>query len=251
MIATIFHKGKEYRVDFFKPIDISISYKASEHSVSAWYVKPVSIEPVVMGEWVGDVKQGGSVNFRNIHFNPHGNGTHTECVGHISREDFSVNKTFARFMFIAELITLLPQQLDNGDFVITRAMLEVSLDGSINTEALIIRTLSNGLNKLTMQYSNTNPPYMLKEAIEYINERGIQHLLIDLPSVDKEVDGGRLLAHHAFWNYPQKPELEKSITELVYVPNEVFDGTYLIQFQVAPFENDASPSRPVLYQVYT
>ena len=50
-----------------------------------------------MGDWVGDVKQGGSVNFRNISFNPHGNGTHTECVGHISKEDFSINQCLKKF----------------------------------------------------------------------------------------------------------------------------------------------------------
>jgi len=250
MIATLFHKGKEYKVDFFKPIDISIPLKAAGNAVSAWFVNPVKIEPVVNGDWVGDVNKGGSVNFRNISFNPHGNGTHTECVGHISNEPYSVNQTFSRFIFVAELVTILPTQIDNGDYVITRKQLEIALNEALNTEAIVIRTLSNGLNKLSMQYSNTNPPYMLKEAIEFLNEKGIEHLLIDLPSVDKEIDGGVLAAHHEFWNYPAEPQLHKSITELIYVPNDIMDGTYILQFQIAPFENDASPSKPILYQIY-
>lgn len=250
MIANIFHKGREYQVDFFKPIDISIPLTNTNDCVSAWYVEPMKLEPVVAGDWVGDVNKGGSVNFRNITFNPHGNGTHTECVGHISKENYSINKTLQRFMFIAELITVLPQQLDNGDYVITRKQLMDALKDSENTEALILRTLSNGLNKLHMQYSNTNPPYIQKEAIEYLNELGVEHILIDLPSVDKEVDGGKLEAHHAFWNYPENTQLHKSITELIYVPNEIFDGTYLLNFQIAPFENDASPSKPVIYKMY-
>jgi kynurenine formamidase len=199
---------------------------------------------------VGDVNQGGSVNFRNISFNPHGNGTHTECVGHISKEKPSINKTFSRFMFIAELITVLPEQLDNGDFVINRKQIMQALMGLSNTEALVIRTLSNGLNKLNMQYSNTNPPYILKDAIDYMNDLGIEHLLIDMPSIDKEVDAGKLEGHHAFWNYPQQPWLNKSITEMIYVPNEIIDGTYLLNFQIASFENDASPSKPVLYKIF-
>lgn len=250
MIATIFHLGREYKVDLFKPIDISIPLAGSAETASAWYVEPMKLEPVVMGEWVGDVNKGGSVNFRNITFNPHGNGTHTECVGHISKEFYTINKSLERFMFVAELITVLPAQLENGDFVITRRQLASVLSGVNTPEALVIRTLSNGPAKLTYNYSNTNPPYILKEAIEFLNELGVTHLLIDMPSIDKEVDGGKLEAHHAFWNYPAGTQLHKTITEFIYVPNEVMDGTYMLNLQIAPFENDASPSKPVLYKVY-
>src|SRR5687767_4347730 len=102
MVATIFHQGKEYKVDFFKPIDISIPLSADKHCVSAWYVEPMKLEPVVMGDWIGDVSKGGSVNFRTVTFNPHGNGTHTECVGHISKEFYTINKSLDRFLFVAE-----------------------------------------------------------------------------------------------------------------------------------------------------
>ncbi len=249
MIATIFHSGKEYRVDFFKPIDISIPLHTGKDCVSAWYVEPMKLEPVVMGDWVGDVTKGGVVNFRNIKFNPHGNGTHTECAGHISKEFYTINKSLNRFMFVAELITVLPEQLENGDFVISRKALEILLADCNKPEALVMRTLCNGLNKLNAQYRNTNPPYILKEGIDFLNEIGVIHLLIDMPSIDKENDEGKLLAHHAFWNYPDNPQLHKTITEFIYVPNEVYDGTYLLNLQIAPFENDASPSKPVLYKV--
>jgi kynurenine formamidase len=152
-------------------------------------------------------------------------------------------------MFIAEVVTVLPKQLDNGDFVITRKALETLLADCGKPEALVIRTLGNGLNKMSMHYSNTNPPYVLKEAIEFLNELGVMHLLIDMPSIDKENDEGKLEAHHTFWNYPNSTQLHKTITEFIYVPNEVFDGTYILNLQIAPFENDASPSKPVLYKV--
>lgn len=250
MIATIFHAGKEYKIDFFKPLDISMPLYADKDCASAWYVEPMKLEPVVMGTWVGDVNKGGSVNFRTVTFNPHGNGTHTECVGHISKEFYTINKNLQRFMFVAELISVLPFELDNGDFVITRKQLENVLKESGKPEAVIIRTLGNNATKLHTNYSNTNPPYILKEAIEYLNELGVMHLLLDMPSVDKEVDGGKLEAHHAFWNYPENTQLHKTITELIYVPNDIFDGTYILNLQIAPFENDASPSKPVLYKVF-
>ena len=249
MIASIFHKGKDYKIDFRSPIDISMPLSTDSHSASAWYVKPMQLEPVVMGDWIGDVSKGGSVNFRTITFNPHGNGTHTECVGHISKEFVTINHCLKKFMFLAELVTILPKELENGDFVITKEHLETALDGK-RPEAIVIRTLSNGLNKLSMQYSNTNPPYVLEEAILFLNEIGVEHLLIDMPSIDRENDEGKLLAHHAFWQYPENIQFQKTITEFIYVPNEIYNGSYFLNLRIASFENDASPSKPVLYKIF-
>lgn len=248
MFVTINHKGKTYKTDFDQPIDISIPLRAGKENVSAWYVEPVSIEPVRMGDWIGDVKQGGSVNFRNIRFNPHGNGTHTECVGHISKEDYSINQCLKKFFFLAELITVLPEQSGTNDHIITKKQIEDALAGK-KPEALVIRTLSNPPEKINAQYSRTNPPYLHHEAAEYIHSLGIDHLLLDLPSVDKEDDGGKLLAHHAFWQYPHNTQPQRSITELIYVPNNIMDGSYLLNLQIASFENDASPSKPLLFKI--
>jgi len=89
----------------------------------------------------------------------------------------------------------------------------------------------------------------LPDALAFLAQQKVTHLLTDLPSVDREEDGGELLGHRAFWMENGQPNLHKTITEFVFVPNEVSDGTYLLNLQVAPFENDASPSRPVLYQI--
>ncbi|HXB39535.1 MAG TPA: cyclase family protein [Bacteroidia bacterium] len=245
MTATITHKGKTFRVDFTKPIDISLP--VSVGGVKAWYVGEPVIEPVRMGDWIGEVAQGGSVNFKNITFNPHGHGTHTECVGHISKEFYSVNKSLKQFMFIAEVISVLPEEI-NGDLVITKKILQLFLEDK-NPEALVIRTISNGEEKLHKNYSSTNPAYIHEEAMKYIVEKGIEHLLFDTPSVDKEVDGGALLAHKSFWEHPQNTNTNRTITELIYIPNNVYDGPYLLNLQVAAMENDAAPSRPVLYRI--
>ena len=103
--------------------------------------------------------------------------------------------------------------------------------------------------KLTMEYSNTNPPFMDHSCVEVLNGLGVKHLLVDIPSVDKEVDGGVLAFHHAFWQVPEKPLIHRTITELIFVPNHLTDGDYLLELQVANFENDAAPSRPLLYPI--
>jgi arylformamidase len=252
MIAEIEHKDRKFRVDFSKPIDISISM-GDGSGPRAWYLDAAQIKPVINEHFTGKVSLGGNVNFNNVFFNPHGHITHTECVGHISNEFVSVNQTIKSFFFLAQLITVQPKVLEEtsgwsnvGDRVIDIESVSQLQKGA---EALVIRTFPNSASKCSAEYSNTNPVYVTKEAIEHIRDLGIDHLLLDVPSVDRETDGGELLGHHAFWEYPLNTQKHRSITELVFVPDEVHDGEYLLNLQFAPFENDASPSRPVLFAI--
>jgi arylformamidase len=247
MLATIEYNKNSYKINLEQPIDISIPLKTGNENVNAWYCGPVKIEPVVMGEWVGDVNKGAGVNFRNVFLNPHGNGTHTECVGHISKENYSLNQNLKTFFFLAELISVEPEKINN-DSVITKAQL-INLCKHPKSNAIVIRTLPNPLEKKIHQYSNTNPPYVTADAIEWLVEKGIRHLLIDLPSIDREQDEGKLSAHHAFWKYPHGTRMDCTITELVFIPDTVPDNLYILNIMITALENDASPSKPVLYEV--
>ncbi|TXE09697.1 cyclase family protein [Seonamhaeicola algicola] len=247
MIATIQYKSRKLKIDLTQPIDISIAINASKNNVNAWYVAPPKITPVVDGNWVANVKNGACINFNNIEFNPHAHGTHTECVGHITEEVQSINKHLKTYFFLAEVITVAPEKL-NDDFVISKKQLQFAI-GNKKRDAIVIRTLPNTNEKLTQQYSHTNPPYLLEEAAVYLRQKGVKHLLIDLPSVDKEKDDCQLLAHNAFWNTKGKIRKHATITELIYVPNKVNDGMYILNLQIAPFENDATPSKPILYNI--
>lgn len=249
MLASFSLNNNNYKVDLSKPIDISIPLLAGKKNVSAFHMPDVVIEPFRIGDFTGSVSKGGSCNVNNIAFNPHGNGTHTECVGHISREFISLNQCLTEFFFIAKLITVKPEK-QWDDLIITRSQIEKGFTPNsrlLTPNTLIIRTLPNSKSKLARKYSGTNPPYLDRDAALWIREKGIDHLLLDLPSVDKEMDGGKLSAHHAFWNYPKKTRMNATITELIYVPDKVKDGNYLLNLMIASFENDASPSKPVLY----
>ena len=133
-----------------------------------------------------------------------------------------------------------------GDWVVNEESL---LGMDLNVEALIIRTKPNDHSKTNRQYSGTNFPYLTLGAMQRIVDAGVQHLLVDLPSVDREEDGGALAAHHLFWNVPAEPNFQKTITELIYVPNEISDGNYILNLQVSNFANDAAPSRPMLFDL--
>jgi len=246
-------KIQNFEIDLSKPLDISIPLTNTDANPIAWYLEKPIIEPVVFGDWIGKISEGSSTNFNNISFNPHGHGTHTECLGHITKEFYSINTCLKQFFFFAKLISVQPE-LQHDDLVISKIQIENALNGS-SPEALVIRTVPNNSDKLSKKYSNTNPPYLSEDAAIFIRENGIQHLLIDLPSVDKEEDGGELLAHKAFWNVKNGNELNSdarldcTITEMIFVSNQILDGSYILNLQIASFENDASPSKPILYQV--
>lgn len=251
-VMKLFLSEKQY-IDTDHPLDISIPLSNTVDNPRAWYVDTPVIEPVRTNEFTGSVAEGGSVNFRNIFFNPHGHTTHTECLGHITPTVYSVNKSLKAYFFKAELITLTPTIRMNTtdgvyDKVILKEQLEEALYGK-KMEALIIRTNPNDEGKKHLNYTETNPAYLDINCIHIINECGIKHLLIDLPSVDRENDGGKLVFHHAFWQVPENPQFDKTITEMIYIGDQIKDGVYLLDLHIAAFENDAAPSRPVLYKI--
>jgi kynurenine formamidase len=220
-------------IDLNSAVDISIPVSFGKKQLVAFDGPPAKKSAYKSGSFVGDTRHGGSCNCEVYTFSPHLNGTHTECVGHITKERIFVQNVG---LAMATLVTVIPTK-----GLITAAMLKKLKP----VEALIVRTLPNGKNKTTCNYSKFTPPYFTADAMQHIVKLGVQHLLVDFPSVDK-VDDAKLINHHIFW---KKNPLKKTITELVYVPDRVKDGAYLLNLQVAAFEADAAPSRPVLYKV--
>lgn len=121
---------------------------------------------------------------------------------------------------------------------------------------MIIRTLPNDESKPAQTYLDKIPPFFTTEAMNFIVSSGIKHLLVDTPSIDRIFDEGKLSNHRIFWNIEQgKFEISPSsfvnrtITELIYVPDAIADGEYLLNLQIAPFASDAAPSRPILFAI--
>lgn len=269
MILKTYIESKEYTFDSEKEIDISIPLKFNGEQPNAYGVKKARAETFLSDKFVGDTRRGGSCNFEEYTLIPHCNGTHTECVGHISNERISIHENIKDIMIPAVLISVKPEiadktsdtydpQKNKDDLLITKAALDTSIRkfGTGFLNALIIRTLPNDDAKKTRNYIEEPPPFFSLEAMEYISSLNVNHLLVDIPSVDRTFDEGKLSAHHIFWNVEQgSHEIDKrdhsfkTITEMIYVPDDVKDGNYLLNLQVAPFAVDASPSRPVLMKI--
>jgi kynurenine formamidase len=271
MKITINRTGPEF--DLSNPIDLSIPLRFNGPQPNAYGVEQAASEACEYGTLVGDTRRGGSCNFERYTFIPHCNGTHTECIGHITNERISVRDCLQDAFLSANLVSVQPvhpNQTDENytveigktDLLITRSVLAEalhpnSLRQGFQLEALIVRTLPNEDGKLIQSYQGKNiPPYFTSEAMGYIVESGVEHLLVDLPSIDRLYDEGGLSNHRIFWNVEQgsfetdrKSRTRSTVTELIYVSNEIKDGEFLLNLQIAPFESDCAPSRPVLFSL--
>jgi kynurenine formamidase len=245
MKITTQWQQKNWEIDLGSPIDLSLPLLNGKQNPNAFHIPFPRFEPITVGDFVGSVAKGSGANCENLFINAHGNGTHTECIGHITIEPHSITDCLKVFHVMAQLISLTLVQTESGDFIVPNKELKDWLNP--NVEAVIIRTLPNTDAKRLQHYSGKNPAYILPELAQFLAQAGIKHLLLDLPSVDREEDGGSMLAHKAFWQFPENPRWDATISEMVFVPNEVADGNYFLNLQIASIGSDASPSKPVIY----
>lgn len=270
MVSSIKINEMNYTLQFDQQIDISIPLKFNGEQPNVYGVDNAISIPCEADGIVGDTRRGGSVNFEKYTLIPHCNGTHTECVGHITNQKISVRDCLRDILIPSVLISVYPidycqtddtytASAEDSDQIIGRKEIETALKklpANANFGALIIRTLPNTEEKLGQKYGDPNPPFFSSEAIELIVEQGFRHLLVDLPSIDRMFDDGTLSNHRNFWNIEmgafevtQNTRVNSTITELIFVPNAIEDGEYLLNLQITAFEADASPSRPVLFPI--
>jgi kynurenine formamidase len=262
--ATVDVFGGPHRADLAAGYDISLPVVFDGDSSRAFHLPAAAREAVQIGTFVGSVEQGGSVNCEILHLAPHGNGTHTECVGHVVSDGVNVTDVAPTAVLPAVLISVVPVRLGDtaegyggkheaDDAVITKdALVAAHPDTARAGEALVVRV--RGGAPAGASFTGTNPPYFTRDAMMWLVDNGVGHLLTDLPSIDREDDGGLLANHRRLWGLSRgqvslegSPPSPRTVTELCRVADEVTDGRYLLSLHVAPLESDAAPSRPVLY----
>ena len=189
--ASFTFDNEKFEVDINRPLDISIPLVEGDSNPNCFWAEDPVFE-VIRGEgFTGSVAEGGSVNYKKLVLTPHGNGTHTECYGHIDSDpEATVSNSITSFIVPAALITVTPL-VEEDHQIITSDDFPSALPNWV--EALVVRTLPNDESKKTQKYSGTNPPYFDAHFIEKASRHEILHFITDLPSVDPEVDGGKLL----------------------------------------------------------
>lgn len=257
--------GRAYRADVSGARSLAIGLDFDGPQPNAFHLAQASARAVEAGEFVGDTRRGGSANCLDVHLNPHGNGTHTECVGHIVDEAVAVGELATKPLMPAALGSVATVALGDtdetydgicqpDDQVLTRRALEAAFAGTPAGffEAVVIRTLPNSPDKTARTYSGQNPPYPTAQAVAWLAEVGCEHVVLDLPSLDREDDGGTLPNHHLFFGVAAGAKTlggaepsSRTVTEMAYVDDEVADGVGLLSLQVPRFSLDAAPSRPM------
>ncbi len=263
MKGEIYIGENKHYINFAKGLDISIPLIFNGNQPNTYGVDKATSKPYRDGQFVGDTRLGGPCNFEVYNFTPHCNGTHTECIGHITTERFDILSSLKDTMIPAHLISIDPvstsenynPKLNDEDLVITKEKLVEKLKDipKVYLEGLIIRTLPNNQRKKSQDYMEIQPAFFSIDAMEYIKELGVKHLLVDTPSVDRLFDDGILSAHNIFWDTLDKeynPKTKhKTITEMIFVDDNISDGNYLLTIQIPAFIADAAPSRPIIFQI--
>jgi kynurenine formamidase len=266
--------GRELRLDLARPVSLAIDLDFSQNQPRHFGAPTATTRPFAVPGFSGSVAQGASCNCHTLTLIPHCNGTHTECVGHLTREPMDAHRVVPLGLLPALLVSLEPAPARASgegtepvpqptDLLITRQSLEKSWlaatpasGAPFQPRALVIRTLPNPVTKQHQDYSNQTPPYLSREAAELLVERGIEHLVVDMPSIDRARDEGRLTAHRIFFGLPRgdttlahATRANATVTELAYLPDSLADGPYFLQLQVPALGGDAVPSRPLLYPI--
>jgi arylformamidase len=261
---------REVTINLAKPLSLAIELDFSARQPRHFGAPLASSRPFAVPGFSGSVQHGASCNCRTLTLIPHCNGTHTECVGHLTRERLDACNIAPAGLLPALVISVEPVDPgvasestepapQAGDLLITRSAIAASWSNTatpFEPRALVIRTLPNDTTKRTRDYTNQTPPYLSREAAQLLLERGIEHLVVDLPSIDRSHDEGRLTAHRIFFGLPrdsttlaQATRPSSTVTELAYVPDAAPDGSYLLELQVPALAGDAVPSRPLLYRL--
>jgi kynurenine formamidase len=269
MIFFVEINNRAYKIDLENPLDVSIPLDFNGAQPNAYGVERATATACEAGDLIGDTRRGGSCNFEQVKFIPHCNGTHTECVGHITDQRISVCQSLRDSFVPAALVSVLtenaaqteetyPVELNAEDRLITKKILQNQLKNTDANwlDALIVRTLPNDASKKGRAYMENSAPFFSTEAINYISEKGVKHLLVDMPSIDRAFDEGKLSNHRIFWNVAAERRaideaslIHNTVTEMIYVPDEIEDGAYILNLQIPSFAADAAPSRPLLFKV--
>jgi putative cyclase len=244
--------GKRWQVDLSTPHDLAVPLRFGGPQPEHYGAEPAGAEPMRGEGFIGEVARGGSCNVPIVRSNVHCNGTHTECVGHLTAELTAIGD----LVITPRPAMLISLEVTDGQAIGSAALTEILERLPDAVDALAIRSLPNHPSKLERTYEATEPPaWFSSSAMRAIVDAGIMHLITDLPSVDA-YDDPLLISHRVFWALPDDGVIadagvadrpQATITELAFIPDQAPDGLYWLDLGVARYGADAAPSRPILY----
>ena len=273
MQLTFQHNGNAYTCDTDRSHSLAMTLNFDGQQPNFFETDKATSKPLQFGDFTASTRTGGSCNVSCLEMIPHCNGTHTETVGHIVDEAVWLADVAIQPLMLACLISVATTTVESNttdsylpelvatDHIISLTAIESALKAAevdrVKPQALILRTLPNAAAKKSISYTpQTGAAFFSIEATQAIIDAGIEHLLVDIPSIDKMQDDGLLTNHHTYWRVPAgthklTPDsaTNKTITEMIFVKDTIQDGVYLLNLQAPAFASDAAPSRPVIFEL--
>jgi kynurenine formamidase len=271
VIAELNIGGQRVRAALDRGVSLAIAVEFGAPGPRHFGAPAPSSVPYAVGGFSGSVASGASVNCSVVTLNPHCQMTHTESVAHLTRESGDAWRIVPRGLVPAVVVSVLPEPASESsestdpqpwatDVLITRRRLRAAWPmarpsmSNIEPAAAIVRTLPNDAGKRTRDYTDLVPPYLTREAVQWLVEKRIEHLVLDVPSVDRTHDEGHLVGHRIFFGLPpgsrargDAARSRATVTELAFIPDEVPDGLCILALAVPAIGGDAVPSQPIVY----
>jgi arylformamidase len=269
--AELSFGGQRVRVAMDRGVSLAIPIDFTGNGPRHFGAPPPASKPWSVGGFTGSVATGASCNCSTLTLIPHCQMTHTESVAHLTRESGDAWRVVPRGLLPAVVVSVSPEparetsestdpQPWGTDTLITQRRLRAAwpmMRPTTNVPdpvAAIIRTLPNDAGKRSRDYSESVPPYLTREAVQWLVEKRIEHLVLDVPSVDRTHDEGHLVGHRIFFGLPpgstargDAARSRATITELAFIPDEVPDGLCVLALAVPAIGGDAVPSQPIVY----
>lgn len=244
-------------VDFRGAVSLALPLDFSQPHPRHFGAPAATSEAFRTGGFEGEVARGASCNCRRVTLVPHCNGTHTESASHLTLQQRALHALLPLAPVPALLLSVQPVPAAQsgedslpapapGDRLITRAAVLAAWasHAAARSSALLLQTGT--------AWDDPAPPFLSRQLMQELVARGIEHLVTDLPSVDRLADEGRLTAHRIFFGLPPgSTDLDAAtrplatITELANFPPGLRDGECALQIQVPAWSGDAVPSRPL------
>lgn len=214
----------------------------------AFYLPNFQVAPVQLDGFIGDTDRGGSCNVNQISFTPH-NLTHIETAAHIIKSGPTVKDIPIQTMHgICQVIDLSDAEFPDN-YIHPDHIKSQLLDHSI--QILAIKTPAS-IIPADHDFSGTDPLSLHPTTGKYLSEHhpDIKLLIVDLPSVDQEDDGGKLLAHRYFLEIEgNSTSKRKAIIELAYFSEIKSSGRYYAIITPARVDLDAMITDVVLFDL--
>ncbi|MCY3414672.1 MAG: cyclase family protein [Candidatus Heimdallarchaeota archaeon] len=184
-----------------------------------------SVKSYSRGDFIGLISEGASCNV-NIHsYIPH-TFTHVESSLHVSEDGISLDlipeSLFSGIIFLLDLSELDSEciEIEHTSAIFDKKVRRVAIKSKYSVD------------KPDINYTNTDPLYISTKVAKLFHTKGIEVLMLDLPSIDRETD-------KELWGHKYFFENEKRIIiELAYF-DKLNEGYYYYEMTPMKIQTDA------------